>query len=229
MRALSLPVALCLLTVLAGCRKQVALPPEPAPGDRLLTVDGIDVTFGELQPYSDFLGRYWADSGRRARIGKIVDDLILPLRLAQRALARERQQLLERARALSAVAGNAIELEQHGKALGVRKNVTPGRVDIPTAMFLFDEARIGSVSPPIEVPQGFLVCAAFQVDHAAVAVDDIADAFIVGFTTARDQVSWIEWLGEQQRAITDKVTYVHSDYRDVLPHWLKAPTTPTPQ
>jgi len=222
-RLLLLPVLGCVLLAWAACRKHApVVPPEPGPAQRLLVVDGIVITFGDLQPYADFLARYRADAGRRTRLAKVLDDHVLPLFLARRAFPEERQQQLDKAKGLCSVAGNVLELEQYGKELGIRKSVTPGRVEIPTAMFLFDELTTGKVSEPIELPWGYLVCAAFDLRRASVAVDDVCDSFMVGFTT-HDRASWDTWLAGERQRIARKLTWVHPEYRDLLPHWLKAP------
>ena len=221
---LSLPAALCACLAVAGCRRHAPVKPaEPGPEQRLLVVDGITITFGDLQPYADFLDRYWADAGRRTKLAKVLDDYVLPLRLAQRAFPAERQEQLDKAKGLRSVAGNSIELEQAAKDLGVpRKSVSPGRVEIPTAMFLFDELRTNSVSEPIELPWGYRVCTAFELHHASVAVDDMAEALMIGFPT-HDRAAWDAWLAGERQRIARKVTWVHSDYRDILPPWLKTP------
>jgi hypothetical protein len=221
---LSLPAALCAVVAVAGCRKHAPVKPaEPGPEQRLLVLDGITITFGDLQPYADFLDRYWADAGRRTKLAKVLDDYVLPLRLAQRAFPTERKEQLDKANGLRSVAGNSIELEQAAKELGVQtKQVTPGRVEIPTAMFLFDELRTNSVSDPIELPWGYRVCTAFALHRASVAVDDMADALMIGFAT-HDRTAWDTWLAAERQRIARKVTWVHPEYRDILPPWLKTP------
>jgi hypothetical protein len=223
-RHLLLPVAGgCALLALAACRKHgPVVPPEPGPTERLLVVDGLVVTFGDLQPYADFLARYRSDAGRRTLLSAVLDDYMLPLLLARRAFPEERRQQLEKAQGLCSVAGNAIELEQYGKDLGLPKSVTVGRVEVPTAMFLFDEMKKGSVSPPIELPWGYVVCAALDLHRASVAVDDVCDAFMVGFTT-HDRANWDAWLAGERQRVARKLTWVHPAYRELLPHWLKAP------
>ena len=213
-----------LLSLAMGCLLALAVCKRGPSPDLLLSVDGIDVTFGDLKPYTEFLGRYWVNQGKQVLMCKVLSDHVLPLLMARRAFPKERAKQLELAKGLCAVAGNAIELQQQAGKLGMTKHVTPGRVEIPTAMFLFDDLRAGSVSEPIELPHGYLVCAALTPPkRAAVAVDDEVEIYQVGFLT-QDRAGWDEWLFAAQKAIADKVTYVHPDYRDALPPWLKAPS-----
>lgn len=199
---------------------------QQAPPDRLLVVDGIEVTFAELEPYLQFFASFMPEGGQKVRIHQILDDHLLPLRLAQRAFPEQRRQLLGQAQALCAVATNAHELDEQSRAIEdkSRRNLTR-RNRLPVVMFLFAPENTGAVSPPIEVPFGYVVTAAFDLKQAARLVDDYVDALQVGFATHSSD-DWKLWLEDEKRRIATKVTYVHPDYREAMPSWLQLPRLP---
>lgn len=220
--ALVLVAGACVALSLATCREPAAPPVKD-----LLVVDGITIGLGELEPYVQFLDSYLPEGGRKAKVRRVLEEHVLPLRLAQRAFAAERLEQLRRATDLCAVASNAAELENQSSAIAdrARKNVTRAQARLPVALFLFDPQRTGSVSPPIEVPQGFIVAAAWSITEDALAVGDYADALQVAFTTHRAD-EWIAWVSAEQKRIADKVTFVHPEYREAMPPWLVLPRLP---
>ncbi|MBX3462175.1 MAG: hypothetical protein KF830_03315 [Planctomycetes bacterium] len=205
----------------AGCT------PDQAPDDRLLVVDGIAITLADVEPYVAWMDAFLPEGGRKAKVLRVIDEHLLPLRLAQRAFPEQRQRLREQAQALCSVATNAHELDEQSRQIGDRSRRTVTRLTprLPAAMFLFDPARTGAVSPPLEVPYGWIVAAAFDLTESALAIDDIVDALQVGFMT-HDAESWGTWLRAERQRIAATVTHVHPDYREAMPEWLQLPRTP---
>lgn len=196
---------------------------EPKPTDRLLTIDGLDITFGEVVPYLKFLDSFGPEWASRVKFRRVLDEFAIPLRLAQRAFPEQRKTMQERSRHLRSVATNTIELEQQGAQQVIkRKDLTRRSVELPVSMFLFDPLLTGSVSEPIEVPRGWIVASAYELKQSALVIDDLVDAVQVGFLT-HTPGDWVTWLDLQKHAIAAKVTYVHPDYREHLPEWIQLP------
>jgi hypothetical protein len=220
----SLALSLLLLSTVAldaGCDG----PPVEA---RLLVVDGIEIRVADVEPYVAFLDTIVPEGGRKTKIMRALEEHLIPLRLAQRAFAAERRTMFERASALAAVAGNIAELERHAQLVETKRRSTMTRMQaqLPVAMQLFDPLRVGAVGPPIEVPQGWFVAAAYDlVESPGLVLEDVVDALQVAFVT-HTAAQWSEWIEAQRLAIADKVTFLHPDYQGVLPAWLRAPRSP---
>lgn len=216
-----------LLAVLAGavaasCSKSPPVP--PADEARLLVIDGIEVRVAELTPYLAFFDSFLPEAGRKVKVQRVLEDHLLPLQLARRAFAEPRQKLLAEARQLGEVATNFYELEQQTTNVVYRKrlNLTRLKPRLPVSMFLFDPLRTGSVSAPIEVPQGWIVAAAFELHESPLTSDDYVDGLQVAFFTHSDQ-EWLDWYDAQKKLLADKVTFVHPDYREAMPTWIRLP------
>lgn len=207
-----------------GAGKGAAAPESatPPPGERLLVVDGVTVTFGDLAQGLELFDRLDPNASRRGKIARILEEYVLPLEFARREFAAERAEQLEKAKALCAVAGNAVELQQAARLAGSEKAVSARQVEIPIAAFLFDPALTGAVSPPIELPQGYVVAAALDLQQSLVVAHDRCVAFQVGFTT-HDAQGYAAWLRDLRRRLADKATWVHPDYRLAMPQWLRLP------
>lgn len=228
---------LCVLLALSGLvpaceREPEAAAPQASPDDaarpgdeeKLLVVDDLVVTFGELGPLVAYLDDLYPEYSYRAKLRAVLDQHWLPVRLARRAFAERRAELARQAGDLAEVADNVHDLESRGVDLGGSRSPRPlvrKEVELPVAAWLFDAANLGGVSGPIEVPQGFKVVAAFDVDRSALAADDRVDAFQVPFFT-HDMKSFMDWLNSERERVSGKVTYVHPEFTDVLPEWLRA-------
>jgi len=223
-RANVLAAGLVLALLLGSCSKPPVLPPAPpAPGDVLLRLDGIDITFGDIEPYVKFLDEAMPEGGRLTKIQKVLQEFTVPLRLAQRAFPEQRRTMKQRAEHLHTVATNVLELEQQAaQQIIKRQELTRGKADLPVAVFLFDPLMTGGVSGVIEVPRGYVVAAAHEIKEARTAVGDIVDAVQVGFFT-HTPGDWETWKQLEQEAVAGKATYIHPDFRAAMPTWLKLP------
>lgn len=213
-----------LALLLAACGDKT-----PAPESRLLVVDGIEIGLTEVEPYIGFLTGFMPNAGRKTCVQLVLDQYLLPLRLAQRAFPTQRAEQRERAQALRSVATNVEELEQRAASLPPNmkdvRNLRRTHALLPVAIFLFDEMLQGSVSPPIEVPSGYFVVGCLEMHESASKLDDHCKALQVGFVTHAAK-EWQEWLDAEHARVADKVTFVHPDYREALPTWLKPPKLP---
>lgn len=217
--------ALAAVLACAGCDAE----PPPAE-ERLLVVDGIAITLAEVEPYVAFLDSIVPEAGRKTKLYRVLDEHVLPLRLAQRAFPEERQLQLQRARGLSEVATNVHELDQQSAQISDRmhRDLTRMQAKLPVAMFLFDTAQLGAASPPIELANGYVVAGAFDLHESPRKVEDYVEALLVGFATHEND-AWNEWLLAERQRVADRVTFVHPDYREAIPSWLRLPSATTPK
>ncbi len=218
-----------LLTValFAACgRGEVAAEREDG---RLIEVDGIAVTFDELQPYYDWLTEYRPGLGVRTKYVWAMREHVLPLKLAEREFASQRAEQLELASGLCSVATNIRELEQRAALVTdkSRSNLTRQSALLPVAMFLFDELTLNAVSQPIALPHGYFVVSAYDRHESPLVMADYVDALQVGFIThtARE---WQQYWTRKRAEIGARVTFVHPDYRDDMPEWLQPPAPEKP-
>ena len=210
-----LPLSVALLAALAaGCSDKT--PPET----RLLVLDGIEVRLDEVEPYVRFLDESVPEGGRKTKVQRVLEEQILPLKLAQRAFPAERKLL-------RSVSTNAYELEQNAAAIKDKRRAKFPRLHakLPVAMFLFQLENLGSVSATIELPEGFAVVGSFDAKQHQLALEDSVDALEVAFFTHLGK-EWREWLQAEQARVADKLTFVHPDYRFALPSWIHPPKQP---
>ena len=163
-------VPLLVLAVLAalpllpipGCggSKPAPGPSGPKPTDVVLRLDGMEFTFAEVDEWADFLRIAYPMAGRKTIVQAVLEQHVIPLRLAERAFPEERAQLLREATEASGVLTNVYELEQaqQGGNLEVqeRRKYTRLQPAIPVAAHLFNRMNEGSVSKPLAVPRGFV-------------------------------------------------------------------------
>jgi hypothetical protein len=216
--------ALTALVALAACGEQRPAPAAPAgAAQRLLVVDGIEITLADVAPWVEFLDSFGPEVAQRVKVRRVLDEYLLPLRFAERSFAAVRATQMEYARQLCSVATNTYELEQRGALLvQKRRSISYGTIDFPIARFVFDELRLGSVSEPLAVPRGFVVASGFDVHKTTLVSTDSADAVLVGFFT-HSPADWSAWLDNEKHRVGDKVTFVHPDYREAMPQWLQLP------
>lgn len=201
---------------------------EAAKTDCLLVLDGIEIKLADVEPYVAFFDSFLPEGGRKTKIQRVLDDFLIPLRLAQRAFPAERQAQRARADALRSVAGNVQELEQKTELMKDkrRSNMTRTHAHIPVAMYLFDALQVGGVSDPIELPTGWFVVAAYDfVESPGLKIDDYVDALQVGFVT-HTSGEFVAWYEAQKKALGTKATFVHPEYRTAMPPWVQPPKQP---
>ncbi len=206
---------------LASCSEKPAAP--QVDPDVILIVDGLQIRRAEVERYADIHRTTAPELGRKTIERHLLENYVLPLRVAQREFGERRAELRQQAQTLAEVATNVIELEQRSELLfHKRKLVTRRQIEPPVVEFAFDPEKTGSVSGVLEVPHGFIVAGCFEIRESAVVTEDLADLLQTGFAT-HTNAEWVEWLRGMQARLADKVTYVHPDHRDCLPSWMKLP------
>ena len=214
-------LAFCVAVSAAACDDA------PPPPKELLVIDGMTIQLAELDPLMEFLDSYVPEAGRKAKVLRILEEHLVPLHLARRAFAAERQQALARAEALCSVASNVEELERQSAAMAdtLRRHVSRNQPKLPIAKFVFDPLLTRSVSQPIELAHGYVVAACYDIEQGTLKVDDRADTLQVTFGT-HTLADWQKWLDGEQKRVADKVTFVHPDYREAMPPWIILPKLP---
>jgi hypothetical protein len=215
-------LAALLLTACGG-----ATAPAPAPigsHDVLLTIGGIDIRYGEVEPALAQLREVYPEAGRQTAVQKILDEYLVDVRLAERAFPEQRAQARQLAQDLCDVATNAGELDRATQNVPTseRGRYARNTPKLPVAVFLFDRLTTGAVSGPIAVPRGYIVAAAHEYIAAAAAAHDLVDATQVDYFTHTIR-EWEAWIQQEHARLADQVTYVHPDFRDALPLWCRRP------
>jgi hypothetical protein len=201
---------------------------KPADEPRLLVLDGIEFRLADVAPYVQFFDSFLPEGGRKTKVQRVLEEYLIPLRLAQRAFPKERQAQKAIADGLCSVATNVEELERQTVQMKdrLRANMTRTQAQIPVAMFLFDPLRVRAVSEPLELPQGWFVVAAHDlIASPALQIADYVDALQVGFVT-HTSGDFYKWYEAQKVALADKATFVHPDHLTAMPPWIQPPKHP---
>lgn len=219
--------AALLALALGACGGAATDPDRDDP--RLIELDGITITFEELQPYYDWLTEFRPGVGVRTKYMWAMREYVLPLKLAQREFAAERAEQRALAEGLCSVATNIAELEERSKLIThkTRSNLTRQQALLPVGMFLFDELTLNAVSQPLELPHGVFVVSAYERHDDALVMGDYVDALQVGFLTHTSQ-EWQEYWAGKRAEIGAKVAFIHPDYRDDMPDWIQPPRPDKP-
>lgn len=215
LRRLFVPITTLLLAG-AGCSDQ------PVAETRLLVLDGIEIRLDELTPYLEFLLDSVPEGGRKTAVQRVLEEHLLPLRLAERAFPSERAEARTRAETLKQIAGNAAELEQHAAAMPTKRRTNYPRLHarLPVAMFLFKPENLGSVSDVLAMPEGFALVGSFDLNDSVHALQQSVDAIEVGFFT-HGGPEFRDWLAAEKARVAGKLSFVHPDYVFALPEWIK--------
>ena len=214
-------LALALAACDGGAEKKAA-----ADDARLIEIDGVAITFEELQPYFDWLTEFRPGLGERTKYTWAMREHVLPLKIAQREFADERARQRALAEGLCSVATNIKELEQHAALITDkrRSDLTRQSAALPVAMFLFEDLTLNAVSQPIELPHGFFVVGAYDRHEGPLVMADYVDALQVGFIT-HTALDWHKYWSRKRQEIGSKVTFLHPDYQDDMPDWIQRPTS----
>lgn len=213
-----------LLLALSAC-EQPAAPVRPGV---VLDIDGLEIHESDLAPMLAYLATTGERLGRNYQVQGVLDQYLIPLKLAQRAFAEQRKPLRERAEALRRAVKDAGDADPQlrEKSAAIRGAEAPGLVnrsimDLPQAAWCFDPNNLGLVSPVLELPHGFCVMSFRDYKPGLQRSQDESDVYLVPFFS-HDVRGFARWYDEQKPALAKAVRYCHPDYRDALPHWLRA-------
>lgn len=222
-----LAVALAIALLRRGeerTTEHVAKPPQAMqPGDLLLELDGLRITWGDVADQVAWLDELAPEYSRQKKVQAVLSEHSIPVQFARREFGARREELHQLAETLRKAVGNVAELEKAGADRTFRRApMTRGDMTVPVARFLFDVTNVGGVSQPIEVPMGYVVVGAFDLKQARAPMEDIVEAGMLGFFTHDDR-AFAEWSNRLRERIRTRVTYVHPDFRLAMPPWLVLP------
>ena len=200
--------------------------PATGPGsEAALEFGGLRITRAELEdliPYFESIDRRL---GRQHTRRVVLEEDLIPMKLAQRELVAERRELRERAEALRRVIGNGgfPDLVARGQRFGAtRPDQFWLRQQLPHAVarYAFDESSLGQVSPVIEVPQGFALVATSEIQRGTTMILDRADACLVTFYT-HDAQAFGRWLEGALPKLHKTLTWVSPEFAAIVPNYLR--------
>ena len=191
----------------------------------ILVVDGMEIRRSEVAEFEPYLEDLDPTTGRTKRAKWVLEQFVLPLRLAQRAFPAERREQRKRAEALARVLGPSAGYDDlasqsqrvPGAGLGTRMRQA---LELPEQRWAFADAHMEQVSPILETPRAFTILATLGKRPGPTKVFDSADIWLVQFPT-HDKKAFDAWLSEVKKSIADKLTFVHEDYRQAVPYWFK--------
>ena len=211
---------------LTACGCDQTATPAPRSGV-VLEIDGIEVRDAELKPLLDYIEASGERTGRNFAMQIVLERHVLPLRVAQRAFAAQRAELKVRAdaflRSVIDSGGADPQLRSKGQLLG--GETSPGLLsrtgmDLAQAAYCFVADNLGVVSPVIELPRGYCVVSFSDHKPGVERSGDLVNAYQVPFYT-HTRLQFEDWWAAQKKALADKLTYLHPDYADALPPWIK--------
>lgn len=213
------------MTVVPGCDQPKTAPPV-RPGV-VLELDGIEVREAELEPLLAFVRKSGDRPGRNLSVQIVLDRHVLPTWFARRAFAAERQRLQAQAeamrRSVMASGGADPQLRAKGAILGGEESpglIARNAMELAQAAWCFEPDNLGLVSPVVEVPRGFCLLSFADFRPGLERSGDLVNAYQVPFYT-HDKRAFDTWWAEQKLALAGKLSYVHPDYVDALPNWLR--------
>jgi hypothetical protein len=206
--------------------QQPATPPQEAelkPDDVLLVLDGITIAWKDVRERVEALDELAPEFSRKKKIQKVLSDYTIPVLFARRDFAEQRNAQRELATTLRNASGNVDELLKNANGRPFRRErISRGNVDLPVADFLFEPTNLGAVSPPIELPGGFVLAGCIDLTQTRVPMEDTCECVMVGFFTHDSQAEG-QWELDLRTRLPQLVTYVHPDYRLAMPPWLNIP------
>ncbi|MHC4078371.1 MAG: hypothetical protein ACYST0_08030 [Planctomycetota bacterium] len=198
----------------------------PATDPVILRAADVEVRRSEIAALDDYLQELDPTLGEMTRRRAVLDLYLLPLKLAQRDFEKERAVQRKRAEALARVLGDSAscdDLAAQGRRFpdaGLRQGLVRRVMALPEARWAFAEAHVGQVSPILETPRGYTILATLEKRPGQTKHYDVADVWVVPFRT-HPQKAYLDWLPRAKGSLAGKLTFIHEDYKEALPHWLR--------
>lgn len=217
---------MCSILLLGGatCTRHE---PEAKRDGVVLELDGVVVHEAELEPLLGYVRASGDRAGKAFAAQVVLNRHVLPMRFSQRAFAGERAALRDKAEAMlrSVVSSGGADPQLRAKGAIMGGEDSPGLIgrngmELAQGAWCFDADNLGLVSPVLEVPRGFCLMSVSDHRPGIERSGDLVNAYQVPFYT-HGKNEFDAWWAEQQRSLADKLSYVHRDYADALPTWLK--------
>lgn len=223
-----------LLIISAGCNGKTAptppqpkVAPKPAATDAALTIDGVSITHGEIDALVKFFQEIDPRMGRSKCIRAILDQHLIPLAFVQQQLGEQLREQRIRADALVKTLGQAgydelVEKAARIPGFEIVKDIVRQHVTIPQQQWLFDDTKIGRMSPVLASPRGYSVVAAKDKRAGPTTAYDHADVVVVRFEvlSVKEFDKWYADLKDRLKQLPASAIDYHQDLKDALPPWL---------
>ncbi len=203
------------------------LPEPPVQKDPvILRVADLEVRQTEIQAFADYLQELDPIMGKMKRCRDLLAGYLLPLKLARRDFPNERAGQRKRAEVLARVLGNTASYDdlvaqsQRYPGARLQKALVRPLMTLPEARWAFEDIRIGQASPILETPRGYSILATLDKQPGPTRHYDAADVWTVPFHT-HDYRTYVDWLARARQSLSGKVTFIHHDYKEALPDWLR--------
>jgi hypothetical protein len=204
---------------------------EPAPpADKdpvVLRAAGLEVKRSEIAALEGYVQRLDPTIGEMTRKRAILDHYLLPLKLARRDFPKERAQQRQRAEALARALGDAAgydDLATQSKlypGAGLEQHVARRAMSLPEARWAFADENVGRASPILETPRGYSILATLEKRAGPTMHYDSIDVWVTPFHTHANRRSYLDWLVRAKASLSGHLTFIHDDYKEALPYWLR--------
>ena len=202
-------------------------PEPPAEEDAvILRVAGLEVRHSEILACEDYVEKLDPTIGEMARKRAILDLYLLPVKLAQRDFPKERAEQRRSAETLAKFLGDSAGYDdlatQSKRFPGARleQGVVRAAMSLPEARWAFADEHIGRVSPILETPRGYSILATLDKRPGPTMHYDAADVWVAPFHT-HELRAYTDWLATAKASLSGQLTFIHDDYKEALPYWLR--------
>lgn len=203
--------------------------PAPPPDKDLvvLRAPGLEIKRSEIAALEGYVKKLDPTIGEMTRKRAILDNYLLPLKLARRDFPKERAQQRQRAEALARVLGKAASYDD----LAAQSRLYPGAaleegvvrqaMSLPEARWAFADENVGRTSPILETPRGYSILATLEKRAGPTMHYDSVDVWVTPFHTHANRRSYLDWLVRAKASLSGHLTFIHDDYKEALPYWLR--------
>ncbi len=218
-------VALAASGVLWTCDQRTE--PQPQKDPVVLRVGGLEVRQSEIAAFEAYVEKLDPTMGKMARKRAILDLSVLPLKLAQRDFPKQRAEQRSRAEALAQALGNSagyddlVSQSKHLPGARLQQGLVHRVMSMAEARWAFADEHVGRVSPILETPRGYSILATLDKRPGPTMHYDAVDVWVAPFYTHADRRSYLEWLTRAKASLVGRLTFIHDDYKEALPYWLR--------
>ena len=200
---------------------------QPPATQAALTIGEVSITHGEIETLVKFIRDTDPRMGRSKCIRVLLDQHLIPLAFVKHEFSEQLRVQHDRAAALVQTIGQAGYDELTEKAARmpgyeVHENAIRQHVTIPEQQWLFDDLKVGQMSPILTSPYGYSVVAAKSKRTGPTTAFDNADVVVVRFAvlTRKEFDLWFADLKDRIRKLPAKSIVYHQNLEDALPPWL---------
>ena len=231
-RRVAQAAGICLLGSMLSCNHETPVvtpqpPPKPATTDAALTIEGVSITHGEIEELVQYFRATDPRMGRNKCIRALLDQYLIPLAFITRDMAPALKAQRQRAEALVQTLGSAgydelIEKARLMPGFQLHQGMIRQHVTIPEQRWLFDDLRVGQMSPVLESQFGYSVVAAREKHIGHTTASDTVDMVVVPFHifSTKEFDLWYADLKQRLEQLPPSAFRFHESLSDALPPWI---------